>query len=191
MIHKVKLKLSGGFYEIVYGKEFSVKSFDTNHLVYEEDEVWYVVSDPNGRSEGNSTIVIPCDFNLKSFIMEGTGIALKCDTIKADTVYLDFKNSAGEINNIYGGRIGISMGKGDVRVNIKELDTLKIDCGHGTVNVELPYDDTGYDITSNCGMGEVTLNSMKLPRQYAQNDNGKIIYIVCGMGNVNINTYMR
>lgn len=191
MIDKVKLKLSGGFYEITYGDDFSVKSDCENHLVYEEKGIWYVISDHDGGKDGNSTILFPRDIQLHSFILEGTDIALKCDLLKADTVYFDLKNSAGEIRNLYGQKIGISMGKGEIRANIKELHTLKIDCGYGTVNAELPSDTTGYNITSNCGMGEVTLNSIKLPRQYVKNANGKNISIICGMGCVNINTFMR
>ncbi len=191
MIHKVKLKLSNGFYEIIYGKDFSVKGDGIKHLIYEENGTWYVCSDPNSCSDGNSIIEIPWNAQLKSFILEGAAIALKCDTVKADTIYIDLKNSAGEVSNIHGKKIGISMGKGNVRATIKALNTLKIDCGHGMVNAELPYERCGYNITSNSGMGEVILNSIKLPRQYAKNEGEKNIDVVCGMGCVNINTYLR
>lgn len=191
MINKVKLKLSGSFYEITYGDNFSVKDDCGNHLVYEEKGIWHVISDPDGRKNSNSVITIPRDVQLHSFILEGTDIALKCDILKANTVYFDLKNSAGEISNLYGKKIGISMGKGEIRVGIKELDTLKIDCGYGTVNAEIPADTIPYNIRSSSGIGEVNLNSIKLPRQYVKNDNGKDINIVCGMGCVNINTFMR
>ncbi len=191
MICKVKLKLSNGFYEIINGDSFTVRSSDTNHLIYEENGVWHVVSDPNGRSVGNSTIVIPWDFQLASFMLEGTNIGLRCDMAKAETVYFDLKNSAGEINNIFAKKIGISMGKGEVRANVKKLDSLKVDCGYGTVKIDIPYVQSGYCITSRCGTGEVMLNSMKLPREYTQNDGVKNINIVCGMGQVYINTYIR
>lgn len=191
MIHKVKLKLSNGFYEIIYGKGFSAKSDGIKHLIYEENETWYVCSDPNNRSGGNAVIEIPFDAQLKSFILEGTDIALKCDTVKADTIYFDLKNSAGEVSSIHGKKIGISMGKGDVRAVIGSFNTLKIDCGYGRVNVELPFERCGYNITSDCGMGEVILNSIKLPRQYTKNGSEKNIDVVCGMGCVNINTSLR
>lgn len=191
MISKVKLKLSNGFYEIVNGMDFAVTSEDTRHLVYEEDGVWNVVRDPDGRHNGNVVIMIPQDAELKNFMLYGNDVAIKCDFIKAYKVYFDLRNSACEVKNIVGEKIGIAMGKGDGRFNITEFGALKVDCGRGTVNVELPKSSCGYDITSTCGIGEVTLNSQKLPRTYNDINSGNIINIVCGMGRVNINTYNK
>ena len=191
MISKIKLNLSGGFYEIIKGTDFSVASDDSNHLEYENDGVWYVLSDPDGRQNGNSVIMIPYESELELFTLIANDVAIKCDFIKAKKVYFDLKNTAGEFCSIDGGKIGISMGKGDARFGIKTLEALKVDCGYGTVNVDLPQNPLGYNITSACGVGEVTLNSRKLPREYNDPNSGKIINIVCGMGHVNINTYKK
>lgn len=189
MVHSVKLDLKNGYYEIVRGNDFSVVSDGVNHLVYEEDEVWRVVSDPEGGGTGNTTITIPQDINIKSFFLYGKNTAIKCDTLNACTVYIDLKDGAGEFSDIKCDKVGISMGKGEMRAKITEVESLKIDCGYGTVNVDLLKDN--YNITSNCGMGEVSLNSEKLPKKYENKIIGKNIDIVCGIGRVNINTYLR
>lgn len=189
MVHSLKLDLKNGYYEIVRGDDFNVISDDVNHLVYEEDGVWYVVSAPNERRMGNTTITIPQDINIKSFFLYGKNTAIKCDTVNARNVYIDLKDSAGEFFNIKCDRVGISMGKGEVRAKITEVESLKIDCGYGTANVDLLKGN--YNVTSNCGMGEVSLNSKKLPREYENKTPGKNIDIVCGIGRVNINTYLR
>ncbi len=191
MIHTVKLDLKNGYYEIVRGKDFNVESDSANHLVYKEDGVWYVVSDPDSGKAGNTFITIPQDVEIKNFFLHGKNTAIKCDNIKSHTIYIDIKDGVGEFLDIKCDRMAIAMGKGEIRTKITELESLKVDCGYGSVNVDLPYMKDGYDITSNCGMGEVTLNSEKLPRQYTVINSGKTIEIICGLGCVNINTYSR
>ena len=188
MVHTIKLNLKNGYYDIYKGNNFAVES-DVNHLVYQEDGVWYVVGDPDGGKTGNSYIMIPFDANIRKFFVHGKDVAIKCDNVKADTVYIDIKDGVGEFCDIKCGKAGIAMGKGEIRAKITELESLNIDCGYGTLNVDLP--DDKYDITSNCGMGEVVVDSKKLPRQYARKNNGKTVNIICGMGSVKINTNLR
>ena len=59
MVRSISLTLSGGEFEIVYGTDFSVKSDCLDHLVYEKDDVWYVVSDPQHTKYANTTNTIP------------------------------------------------------------------------------------------------------------------------------------
>ena len=187
MILSVKLELSGGDFEIIRGDNFSVTSDCLDHLVYEKDGVWHVVSDPCRGKYASTTITLPYKYSFHNFTLKLTDGALKmCDT-ESKNILFEIKNSAAEIEKIISQKLYISMSRGNIRINADSKHT-NIDCGYGTVDIKMAQKKDEYRISSQCGMGKVTLNSSVLPRKY-QPDNGEYeIYIVCGMGEVNITT---
>lgn len=188
MICKVKLSLTNGYYEIKEGKEFDIISEDSYHLVYEENGIWNVVSQPGGAKNGNSIITVPLDAVPYAVYIEGENIGLNCDFINAQKLFLDMKNSACEVNNVSSEKIKIEMGRGDMRISASDFSNLHINCGYGNIVADL-YGREHYNITTKCGNGEIIMNSRKLPHGFCENNDGNNIDIICGMGRVVVNTY--
>lgn len=188
MITRIKLSLANGYYEIKEGTDFAVISEDADHLVYEENGIWNVVSQPGGVKGGNSIITVPPDAVPYAVYIEGENIGLNCDFINTQKLFLDMKSSACEINNVSSGKIKIEMGRGDMRISASEFSNLHINCGYGNIVADL-YGRDLYNITTKCGNGEIILNSRRLPRGFCENNDGNNINIICGMGRVEVNTY--
>lgn len=187
MIKSVKLELSGGEFEICCGEDFSVTSDTLNHLVYEKDGVWHVVSDPCHGKYASTVITLPYGHSLRNFALYITDGAVKMCRTECENISFDIKNSSAEVESIVTDKLYISVSRGNLRINADSGYT-DIDCGYGTVDLRLPRKKDGYSITSQCGRGNVTLNSSVLPKKYHSDNSERRINVICGMGNVNIST---
>ncbi len=188
MIRSVKLILSGGYYDIIYGDGFSVSGKVSQYLEYEKNGIWYVKSNPYRGSEDDTLITVPYDFEFKSFVLKLNEGAAKVCPINCEKAYFEINNSAVEISDVSAERIGLALGKGNVVINSDPAIEMDIDCGFGTVDLRLKKSCDGYFVKSKRGMGEIILNSVRLPRQYENNEGKRVVNVICGMGKVNINT---
>ena len=187
MIKSVKLDLSGGDFEIAYGSDFSVASDVLNHLVYEKDGVWHVVSDPCRGRYANTVITLPYERSFHNFALNIKDGAVKMCKTECDNISLEIKSSSVEIEKINSQELYISMSRGNLQINADSAYT-DIDCGYGTVDIRMQRRKDGYAVTSQCGMGNVTLNSSILPKKYQSDNSERKINVICGMGDVNIST---
>ena len=187
MISSVKLDLSGGDFEIIRGDNFSVTSDCLDHLVYEKDGVWHVVSDPCRGKYANTTITLPLERSFHNFALNVTDGAIKMCSVESENISFDIKNSAAEIEKTISQNLYVSTSRGNIRINADSKRS-NIDCGYGTVDVHMARKKEGYSISSQCGMGNVTLNSSVLTKKYHSTDGEYEIHIICGMGEVNITT---
>lgn len=186
MIKSVKLELSGGDFEIIYGNDFSVTSDVLNHLVYEKDGVWHVISDPCHGKYATTTITVPHSYCFTDFQINLTDGALKLCRTESKNIEFNITNASAEAETAVAENLYISVGRANLRISADAVNT-NIDCGYGTIDIRFPK-KTGYSITSQCGMGNVTLDSAVLPKKYCSANGDRKINIICGMGDVNINT---
>lgn len=186
MVKSISLTLSGGEFEIVYGTDFSVKSDCLDHLVYEKDDVWYVVSDPQHTKYANTTITIPYQSIFYTVLINITDGVLEMCKTACENIFLYIKNSTVEADTV-SQRLRIAVGHGNARICAK-ASYINIDCGYGTIDLHPEHIKNGYKINSKCGMGNVTLNSAVLPKQYVSQEGERQIEVICGMGAVNIYT---
>lgn len=187
MIKSVKLELSGGDFEIRHGEDFSVTSAALNHLVYEKDGVWHVVSDPCHGKYAATVITIPYSYSFTNFQITLNDGALRLCKTKCKNIELNIKNASAEAEAALAENLYISASRGNLRISADAVCT-NIDCGYGTVNLNLLQKNTGYSISSQCGMGNVTLNSAVLPKKYCSDNGERKINVICGMGDVNLST---
>lgn len=187
MIKSVKLELSGGEFEIVYGTDFSVTSDFLNHLVYEKDSVWHVMSDPCHGKYAKTVITIPCGYSFSNFQINLTDGALRLCKTSCENIEFKVKSASAEVDTVTAQNLYISISRADLRISLDAKNT-NIDCGYGTVDLRFAQYKNGYSINSRCGMGNVTLNSSLLPKKFKSNNGNRKINVICGMGDVNINT---
>lgn len=190
MIKSVKLKLCGGFFDIVTGDGFGISSESVNNLQYEQDGIWNVVTDPCAVG-GETVITLPRNVKFRSFILEISDGAFSVDMVEADKLFVDVRNSAGEVKSICGRKIGLSVGRGSMRVDKCDAKDIKLDCGWGSIDINLAESEAAYSLTCCHGMGEVMYNSRSLPREYKTEVGENTVEVVCGRGRVNINTVKR
>lgn len=186
MVKSISLTLSGGEFELVYGTDFSVTSDSLNHLVYEKDDVWYVVSDPQHTKYAKTTITIPYQSIFYTVLINITDGVLEMCTTSCERIFFYIKNATVEADTI-SQRLRIAVGHGNARICAK-ASYINIDCGYGTIDLHPEHIKNGYKINSKCGMGTVTLNSAVLPKQYVSQEGERQIEVICGMGAVNIYT---
>ena len=185
MINSVKLELSGGDFEITNGEIFSVTSDCLDHLVYEKDGVWHVVSDPCHGKYAKTVITLPYLRAFTNFQINLSDGAL--DLCRTDCKNLEFnlKNASAESDTVTAQNLYISIAHSNLRI-LADSQSTSIDCGYGTLDLRLTKGN--YSIKSQCGMGKVTINSSLLPKKFENNDGDRKINVICGMGDVNINT---
>ncbi len=187
MIKSVKLELSGGEFEIVYGKDFSVSSDTLKHLVYEKSSVWHVISDPCHGKYAKTVITIPCGYSFTNFQINLVDGVLRICKTDCENIEFNLKSASAEVDTVTAQNLYISISRSDLRISIDTKNT-NIDCGYGTVDLMFSQDKNGYSINSQCGMGNVILNSSLLPKKFKSNNGDRKINVICGMGDVNINT---
>lgn len=190
MIKSVKLKLCGGYFDIVTGDGFGISSEGMNNLQYEQDGIWNVVTDPCAVG-GETVITLPRDAKFRSFILEISDGAFLMDTVEAYKLFVDVRSSAGEVKSICGRKIGLSVGRGSMRVGRCDAKDIKLDCGWGSIDINLVGNETAYSVACRHGMGEVMYNLRSLPREYKTEVGENAVEVVCGRGRVNINTVKR
>lgn len=185
MIKSVDLKLCGGSFVIVRDADFTVKSDDLAHLVYEKDGVWHVQSDPCRKNYSDTVITLPYGavFSKLSLCVEDGALEM-CDT-ESESVLINAKNASAEIGEITAKELYISAACANISLNANSKYT-SVDCGYGTVNLRQVRAKSGYSVNSKCGMGKVTLNSTILPKRSYIPDGERKIDVICGMGEVNI-----
>ncbi len=184
MINSVKLEISGGDFEIAYGDDFSVTSDCLNHLVYEKDGIWHVVSDPCHGKYAKTLITLPYLRTFVNFQINLSDGALKLCKTDCKNIEFNLKNASAEADTITAQNLYISIGRANLRISA-DAQATSIDCGYGTVDLRLTKDS--YSINSQCGMGKVTLNSSLLPKKFGNNNGDRKINVICGMGDVSIN----
>ncbi len=187
MIKSMKLKLSGGEFDIRRDVDFSVTSDSLAHLVYEKNGIWFVESDPCRGKYAKTVITLPYQHSFSDIVIEMTDGTLNICEINCDNIELTLKESALGADMISTLNLYINSANSDVCIRANSQLT-SIDCGFGTVNLSLTPYKYGYKIHSECGMGNVTLNSVLLPKKHISEMGKRRIDIICGMGDVNINT---
>lgn len=187
MIKSVKLELSGGDFEIRHGEDFSVTSDALNHLVYEKDGIWHVVSDLCHGKYAVTVITIPYSYSFTNFQITLNDGALRLCKTECKNIELNIKNASAEAETASAENLYISASRANLRISADAGNT-SIDCGYGTVDLRLLRQKDGYSISSQCGMGNVTLNSAVLPKKYKADNGTRKINVICGMGEVNIST---
>lgn len=185
MINSVKLELSGGDFQITHGEDFSVTSDCLNHLVYEKDGIWHVVSDPCHGKYAKTVITLPYLSTFTNFQVNLSDGALNLCKTDCKSLEFNLKNASAETDTVTVQNLYISIGYSDLRV-LADAQFTNIDCGYGTLDLRLTKGN--YSIKSQCGMGKVTLNSSLLSKKFENSDGDRKINVICGMGNVNINT---
>lgn len=190
MIKAIKMKLNGGYFDIVTGNDYGLSSSGVDCLEYVKDGVWYIESDPCAVC-GEAVITVPTGCVLDRFSLDITDGAFGVERITAEKIYINVNNSAGTVTELYGRKIGVSVGKGSVRVGRCDTDMLGIDCGYGSVDMNLAKSASDCTVLCRHGMGEVTYNSQKLARTCTVGCGSNRIEIICGRGSVNISTMKR
>ena len=178
MIKSVKLELSGGEFEIIYGTDFCVTSDASNHLVYEKDSVWHVMSDPCHGKYAKTVITIPCGYSFANFQINLTDGALKLCKTDCENIEFNLKSASLEADTAVAENLYISTSRADLRISLDAKNT-NIDCGYGTVDLMFLQNKNGYSINSQCGMGNVTLNSSLLPKKFNSNNGDRKINVIC------------
>ena len=186
MIKSIRLELSGDDFEITYGTDFTVTSDISKHLVYEKNGVWHVISDPCHGKYGRTIITIPYGYSFTDFQINLTDGALKFCKINSENAELNLKNASVEADTI-SKNLYISISRANLRI-FADSQAINIDCGYGMVDLRLVKARDGYSISSQCGIGNVTLNSSLLAKKFESNNGARKINVICGMGDVNINT---
>lgn len=187
MIKSIDLQLMGGEFSIIRGEDFAVTSNGLDHLVYEKNGVWHVISDTCRGKYANSVITVPFTHSFHKVSVKITDGTLSMCPIQCDEIMFNIKSASIDASDIISQQLKIDIGKGNIQLNADSSQT-DIDCGYGTVNMNMHREKKVYSIDSKCGMGRVTLNSMLLPKRYKSPDGEHKIHIICGMGEVNINT---
>lgn len=185
MINSIKLELSGGDFEITQGEGFSVTSDCLNHLVYEKDGVWHVVSDPYHGKYAKTVITLPFLRAFTNFQINLTDGALNLCKTDCENMEFNLKNASAESDTVTSENLYISIAHSNLRI-LTDSQSTNIDCGYGTLDLRLTRGS--YSIKSQCGMGKVTLNSSVIPKKFECNNGNRKINVICGMGDVNINT---
>ena len=186
MIKSMKIKLSGGEFEIVRGTDFSVTSDNLAHLIYEEKGVWHIVSDPCKGKYAKTLITLPYQHIFSDIYIEMSDGTLDICDIICDNFEIRISGASLVAQTIHSQNLYLSASKADVHINADSVMT-DIDCGYGCVTMNFKSYSFGYKISSKCGMGNVSLNSVVLPKRYVSDIGERRINVICGMGNVNIN----
>lgn len=185
MINSIKLELSGGDFEITLGEDFSVTSDGLNHLVYEKDSVWHVVSDPCHGKYAKTVITLPYLRAFANFQVNLSDGALNLCKTDCKSLEFNLKNASAETDMLTAENLYISIGHSNLRI-LADSQFTNIDCGYGTVDLRLKKNS--YSIKSQCGMGKITLNSSLVPKKFETADGDRKINVICGMGDVHIYT---
>lgn len=190
MIKEIKLKLNGGYFDIVTGNDYGLSSSGVDCLEYVKDGVWHIESDPCTVC-GEAVITVPMGCVLEKFGLDIIDGAFGIERVAAEKIYINVNNSAGTVTELYGRKISVSVGKGSVRATRCDTDMLSVDCGYGSVDMNLVKDASDCTVLCRHGMGEVTYNSQKLARNCKVGRGSSRIEIICGRGNVNIAAIKR
>lgn len=183
-IKGVELKLSDGVYTIEYGDDFSVDSGDVPFMVFVENNIWHVISDPERKSGNNARITLPRGFNPEGISLFLKNVRLYSGGLNGYIVELKLKNSEVKLNKIKAQHIKTDMSRGCLRMNAAPGGELYLDCGFGRVELSLAGNKRGYMISSICGAGSVTLNGKKTGREYKDGTAGVKVNIRCGLGDI-------
>lgn len=187
MIKSIDLQLTGGEFRIIQGDDFTIRSDSLDHLIYEKDEVWHVISDICRGKYADTVITLPIIRSFHKVSVKITDGTLSMCPMQCKEIIFNIRSASVDVADVISQRLKIDIGSGNLKINADSYQTY-IDCGYGTVNLNMSREKQAYSIDSKCGMGNVTLNSMLLPKQYKSPEGEHKIHIICGMGEVNINT---
>lgn len=186
MIKSMKLKLSGGEFTIQRDVDFSVTSDSLAHLVYEKNGIWFVESDPCRGKYAKTAITLPYQYSFSNIIIEMTDGTLNVCELDCDNIEFNIQKSVFTADMIKTQNLHIKSANSTIYAHVNPHLT-SIDCGFGSVILNLTPYKFGYKIKSKCGVGNVSLNSVILPKNYISQNGERRIDIICGMGDVNIN----
>lgn len=185
MIKRVELDIKNGFFNIICGNSFEVSCPDAPFLVYEENNVWHVVSSPDTGKSCHATVTLPKNSYLEEFSLKIANGAVKVCEIDCGAAEIHITDSGAEFESIKARRIKATLGKGNAVINARPLVEASFNCGFGNMLVNLKK--SKYKINSLCGAGVVTVNSHELPRSFESAENsGTKINIRCGLGKTEV-----
>ena len=134
MIKSMKIKLSGGEFDIVRGTDFSVTSDNLAHLVYEKNGVWHVISDPCRGKYAKTVITLPYQHIFSDIYIEMSDGTLNICDISCDNFEIHITGASLETQTIHSQNLHLSASKADVHINADSQMT-DIDCGYGIVTM--------------------------------------------------------
>ncbi len=184
MINELNIKVSKGHFIITKGTDYGVSE---GLLGYTDDDVYKVISDPDGTYDKIYTISIP-DVKLLKVTIQSNDCSIACDGINCNEIFMDLGNSTCEFRGISSTRTGVTITTGTANIKFICVDKMKLECGKGVLHVDLVDTGNTFKLKSSRGMGHVTFNSLSLPREYSNDEGEGKIFVRCGMGTVNIYT---
>jgi len=164
----------------------------------------------NVLNNKNSKLIITLPSNIELDVFEIQSGAGKIDVDRISSKKADIELGAGKVDfailNVYGNadidggageitigngsinNLDLDMGVGKVTLNSKLLGNTDIDAGVGELNINLLESISNYSITTNKGLGSITLNGEDITNV----GNGiNRINIDGGVGSINITTIER
>lgn len=106
-------------------------------------------------------------------------VALNSLTINSGAGKLDILN--GSINNL-----DLDMGTGSVYINSAITGNSRVDCGIGSINMNLLGDNSNYELKINKGIGTITVDNNKISDNTVIGSGNSKIDIDGGIGEINI-----
>lgn len=139
---------------------------------------------------GEITVTVPADQALDLY-MEVSAGTLHIGEITVNDLFVTV--GAGSVTtgmmNVHG-TADIEVGAGKLDAKMTAPEYVSIDCGMGSVSLELAAAQDAYDIWADCGLGSVTAGSLHIDgvgdRQYTSSNAAYSMDIDCGMGSVKV-----
>lgn len=141
-------------------------------------------------SAAQITVIVPADRVLDLNLEVGAG-ELQIGAIQVN----DFVVSIGagtaktELMDVRG-MVDIEVGAGSLSAKMTEPANVYIDCGMGSVSLELAASQDVYDIFADCGLGSVKAGTLHIDgagdKEYTSSSSEYQMNIDCGMGSVRI-----
>lgn len=201
-IKNIKAQIAFGKVIIKYGDEFKVEAENIQEKFFKlinNNNYLTIEYLSNNKFEIKKekfhtpefTITIPKDFTLENLDLDIGASELKIDSIKAKSSTLN--SGAGVIiaNDIEFNNLDLKCGVGTAEIGGKVDGDVRIEVGLGTVDLDLVGNIDHYNISSECGLGNVNLNGQNFSgigeNQKNTYDALYNIQIECGLGSVNLN----
>ena len=183
----ISLELSNGHFDIVKGAEFAAYGGGMPLLCFEENGIMHVITNPDGGGLYDGQIVIPETARLENITIKLKCCSIMADELNAGIFELSMSESSAEFVNINARRINVSTGRSNLVMNAAPVISAEFKCGFGNVSIVLAKNKRGYFYTTECGKGQLIINSQQQKRKYSAGISGGIpIYVQCGLGTVDI-----
>jgi hypothetical protein len=180
-----KLTIQPGDAFLITATNVSVKTCEVSGGVWE-----LATGNSSLGSGGEILVTVPKDFALNMELEVGAG-TLELGELKAEDLYCSV--GAGTVKASLldvQGEAELEVGLGSFTAGMTQPQSVDIDCGMGSVTLELRASQEAYNIEADCGVGSVHAGTLRIDgvgdQTYTSGNAAGKMNIDCGMGSVRV-----